>query len=153
MSALASTLATSLRANGPRAGTSRPRQPARRGSAVVTMAKKSKSAIRVVTPGEPEPESPTPLTEEQMNSLPPEMKEKDMWDAEGFDQLGETVKNWGLFFVVFIAVGAGVVAANTYNDGAIGVDFQAYDSPDQAVAAALKEGVVSAEPVLEAPAP
>ena len=46
----------------------------------------------------------------------------------GFGQLGETVKNWGLFFVVFMAVGAGVVAANTYNDGAIGVDFQAYDS-------------------------
>ena len=41
-------------------------------------------------------------------------------------------KNWGLFIVVFMAVGAGVVAANTYNDGAAFVDFQDYDSPDQA---------------------
>ena len=45
-----------------------------------------------------------------------------------------------------------VVAANTYNDGAVGVDFQAYDSPDQAVSAAMKNaGVVSAEAVMEAP--
>ena len=49
------------------------------------------------------------------------------------------MKNWGLFIVVFMAVGAGVVAANTYNDGAAFVDFQDYDSPDQAVAAALKK--------------
>lgn len=47
-----------------------------------------------------------------------------------------------------------VVAANTYNDGAVGVDFQAYDAPDQAVAAAMKNaGVVSAEAVMEAPSP
>jgi hypothetical protein len=45
------------------------------------------------------------------------------------------------------------VAANTYNDGAVGVDFQAYESPDQAVVAAMavKEGTVTAEAVLEAP--
>ena len=112
-----------------------------------------KSAIKVVTPAEPEPEAPTPLTEEQLNSVPPEMLERDIWDAEGFDQLGENVKNWGLFFVVFMAAGAGVVAANTYNDGAVGVDFQAYDSPDQAVVAAMaaKQGAVSAEAVLDAP--
>lgn len=50
----------------------------------------------------------------------------------------------------------GVVAANTYNDGSVGVDFQAYDSPDQAVAAAMKasgSGVVTAEAVMEAPGP
>ena len=41
------------------------------------------------------------------------------------------MKNWGLFIVVFMAVGAGVVAANTYNDGAAFVDFQDYDSRDQ----------------------
>jgi hypothetical protein len=37
---------------------------------------------------------------------------------------------------------------------ALGVDFQAYDSPDQAVVAAMKSsdgGVVSQEVVLEAP--
>ena len=39
----------------------------------------------------------------------------------------------------YMAVGAGVVAANTYNDGAAFVDFQDYDSPDQAIAAALKK--------------
>ena len=39
----------------------------------------------------------------------------------------------------WLFVGAGVVAANTYNDGAAFVDFQDYDSPDQAVAAALKK--------------
>jgi len=52
-----------------------------------------------------------------------------------------------------MAAGAGVVAANTYNDGAVGVDFQAYDSPDQAVVAAMaaKQGAVSAEAVLDAP--
>lgn len=129
---------------------------ARRGFTVVARARKSKSAIRMVTPADPEENAPTPLTEAQMNSLPPEMLEKDLWDGEGFDSLGDTIKNWGLFFVVFAAVGAGVVAANTYNDGAVGVDFQAYESPDQAVAAAMKAneaGVVSAQPMLaEAPA-
>ena len=76
-----------------------------------------------------------------MNSdnLPPEMLEKDPWEGETFEKLGDAVKNWGLFIVVFMAVGAGVVAANTYNDGAAFVDFQDYDSPDQAVAAALKK--------------
>jgi hypothetical protein len=34
-------------------------------------------------------------------------------------KLGDNVKNYGLFFVVFMAVGAGVVAANTYNDGSV----------------------------------
>ena len=106
---------------------------------MVARARKSKSAIRMVTPADPEEDAPTPLTEAQMNSLPPEMLEKDLWDGEGFDSLGDTIKNWGLFFVVFAAVGAGVVAANTYNDGAAFVDFQDYDSPDQAVAAALKK--------------
>jgi len=79
--------------------------------------------------------------DESMNStnLPPEMLRKDIWEGEGMEKLGETVKNWGLFFVVFMAVGAGVVAANTYNDGAAFVDFQDYESPDEAVVAALKK--------------
>jgi hypothetical protein len=121
---------------------------------VVPQAKNNKSAIKVVTPKAPEPEAPTPLTDAQLNSVPPEMLERDFWDAEDFDQLGESVKNWGLFFVVFMAAGAGVVAANTYNDGSVGVDFQAYESPDQAVVAAMSvnnQGVVSAEAVLDAP--
>ena len=132
----------------------RGRGPAtRRGTSVVTQAKKSKSAIKVVTPAAPAPEAPTPLTESQLNSVPPELMKRDIWDEEGFDSLGENVKNWGLFLVVFMACGAGVVAANTYNDGAVGVDFQAYESPDQAVVAAMavKEGTVTAEAVLEAP--
>jgi hypothetical protein len=77
-------------------------------------------------------------------------------DEDGYETLGENVKNYGLFFVVFMAVGAGVVAANTYNDGSVGVDFQAYDSPDQAVTAAIKasdSGYLTAEVVLEAPEP
>lgn len=77
-------------------------------------------------------------------------------DDEGFGKLGDTIKNWGLFFVVFMAVGAGVVAANTYNDGAVGVDFQAYDSPSDAVTGAMKSsgvGMVTAEAVLDAPSP
>ena len=47
---------------------------ATRGRLVVTRAKKS--AIPRV---EPEVDAPTPLTEEQLNSLPPEMLEKDIW--------------------------------------------------------------------------
>ena len=50
------------------------------------------------------------------------MLEKDLWDGEGFDSRGHN-KEPGLFFVVFAAVGAEVVAANTYN-GAVGVDFR-----------------------------
>jgi len=122
----------------------------------VTYAKKSKSAIKVVSPAKKEVEAPTPLSDAQLNSLPPEMMAKDIWDEDGYETLGENVKNYGLFFVVFMAVGAGVVAANTYNDGSVGVDFQAYDSPDQAVTAAIKasdSGYLTAEVVLEAPEP
>ena len=32
-----------------------------------------------------EVEMPTPLTEAQMNSLPPEMQVNDPWDGEGFE--------------------------------------------------------------------
>jgi hypothetical protein len=87
---------------------------------------KSKSAIPRVAGAqpnkrqpkkEPAPEAATPLTEAQMNSLPPEMQAQDRWDDEELDKFGDGIKNWGLFFVVFAAVGAGVVAANTYNDG------------------------------------
>ena len=149
MAVLATTAPRALRAGSALRSTRG--SPVSRGATVVPRAKKS--AIKVVTPAEPEPEAPTPLTDEQLNSLPPEMLERDIWDAEGFDKLGENVKNWGLFFVVFMAAGAGVVAANTYNDGAVGVDFQAYESPDAAVVAAMaaKQGVVAAEAVLDAP--
>lgn len=147
---------TAPRVFHPHAATLRSRgrtAPKQRGAGVVTHAKKSKSAIKVVTPAEPEPEAPTPLTDEQLNSVPPEMMQRDIWDAEGFDQLGENVKNWGLFLVVFMACGAGVVAANTYNDGAVGVDFQAYESPDAAVVAAMavKDGAITAEAMVDAP--
>ena len=50
---------------------------ATRGRLVVTRAKKS--AIPRV---EPEVDAPTPLTEAQLNSLPPEMLEKDIWAGQ-----------------------------------------------------------------------
>ena len=53
------------------------------------------------------------------------------------------------------AVGAGVVAANTYSDGAIGVEFQDFQEPDKAVAAGQKaidaDAAVTSEQVLDAP--
>ena len=53
-------------------------------------------------------------------------------------KLGNAIYNYALLAVVVAAVGAGVVAANTYNDGAVNVDFQDYDSPEQAVVAAVR---------------
>lgn len=51
----------------------------RRATSVVTHAKRSKSAI---PRAEPEADVPTPLTEEQLSSLPPEMLEKDIWAGD-----------------------------------------------------------------------
>ena len=74
---------------------------------------KSKSAIPRVAGAqpkkgqpkkEPAPEAATPLTEAQMNNLPPEMQAQDRWDDEELDKFGDGIKNWGLFFVVFAAV-------------------------------------------------
>ena len=147
-----STLATAA-ATAPRASLSR--RPSRAAAAMPRPRPRGVSAIarakKVKIPA-PDPDAPTPLSEEQLARLPEVMLEKDPWDGDVFEKLGDVVKNWGLFFVVVFAVGAGVVAANTYNDGAVGVDFQAYDEPGQAVYAAMKgAGVGNAGGAGEAP--
>jgi hypothetical protein len=87
--------------------------------------------------------SATPIDSSKV-SVPKVMQEKDFWDDEMFESVGNTVGKWGLVIVAVFAAISGIIASKTYNDGAVEVDFTAYDSPEQAVAASVR---VAAAPV------
>ena len=71
------------------------------------------------------------------------------------DSLQRTGEGGGVALLTAVVVNCGVFGSMCVCPCSSGVDFQSYDSPDQAVAAAMKasgSGVVSAEAVVEAPA-
>lgn len=109
-----------------------------------TTCKAKKSAITptvVSKGGKPSastaPETPTPLTEAQRNSLPPEMLKDDPWESENFDSIGNAAQ-YALLVIGLVGAVAGFIATSTYNDGAVEVDFQSYSSPEEAVASSIR---------------
>ena len=79
----------------------------------------------------------TPIDSSKV-SVPKVMQEKDFWDDEIFESVGNTVGKWGLIIVVVFGAISGIIASRTYNDGAVQVDFTSYDSPEEAVAASVR---------------
>ena len=61
-----------------------------------------------------------------------------MWEGEQFDTLGKAAGQFVLAAAVLGGVAAGIVASSSYNEGAVGVDFQEGGVPQEAVAKALK---------------
>ena len=105
------------------------------------MAKKqSWTAREIQTQNEKQKEiesSATPIDSSKV-SVPKVMQEKDFWDDEIFESVGNTVGKWGLIIVVVFGAISGIIASKTYNDGAVQVDFTSYDSPEEAVAASVR---------------
>lgn len=60
----------------------------------------------------------------------------DFWEGEQFETLGTAARAALAAVAVFALIAAGY-ASSSYNDGAVGVDFQAAASPQEAVANAL----------------
>ena len=87
--------------------------------------------------------SATPIDSSKI-TVPKVMQEKDFWDDEMFESVGDVVGKWGLVLVAVFAAISGIIASKTYNEGAVEVDFTAYDSPEEAVAASVR---VAAAPV------
>ncbi|CAL6362969.1 unnamed protein product [Bathycoccus prasinos] len=87
--------------------------------------------------------SATPIDSSKI-TVPKVMQEKDFWDDEMFESVGNVVGKWGLVLVAVFAAISGIIASKTYNEGAVEVDFTAYDSPEEAVAASVR---VAAAPV------
>jgi len=63
--------------------------------------------------------------------------EPDFWEGEKWENFG-TVAQFAGTIIAVLAVGVGFFAANSYNDGAVPVDFQAADSPATAVQIAFE---------------
>jgi transcription antitermination factor NusA-like protein len=107
----------------------------------VNMAKKQTWTAREVTKdrevSKELKERATVIDENRKVSIPKVMREKDFWDDEQYEKIGTTVGKWGLVIVAIASAFAGIVASRTYNEGAIEVDFNAYDSPTEAVAASV----------------
>lgn len=129
--------------------------PSRRST--LARAKKQSTTPRIVSERgrrvetSPADEKPTPLSEEKLRSLPPEMLRDDPWANESFDALGN-VASGGLIVVAVIAAIAGAYATSTYNEGAVEVDFQSYASPEEAVADSLRRvNAVERARAVEAP--
>jgi hypothetical protein len=61
-----------------------------------------------------------------------------MWEGEQFDTLGKAAGQFVLAAAVLGGLAAGIVASSSYNEGAVGVDFQEGGVPQEAVAKALK---------------
>lgn len=139
-----------------------PRVANRRASTTTTRAAKKKQSVQprvISTDGRPasggqrrngEDDVATPLSEAQKNSLPPEMLESDPWESESFDGLGQAAQ-YALVAIGIVGAGAGLIATSTYNEGAVEVDFQSYESPEKAVADAIQR--VNAAAQMQAPTP
>lgn len=124
------------------------KQTNRRGQLLkANMAKKqSWTAREIQTKDEKQKEienSATPIDDSKI-TVPKVMQEKDFWDDEMFESVGNVVGKWGLVLVAVFAAISGIIASKTYNEGAVEVDFTAYDSPEEAVAASVR---VAAAPV------
>ena len=78
----------------------------------------------------------TPIDESRV-SVPKVMQKDDFWDNDNFESFGKYAGKFGLVFVALAVVITGIVASQTYNEGAVEVDFKAYDSPEEAVAASM----------------
>lgn len=141
----------------PRVGVVAPR----RASTTTTRAAKKKQSVQprvISTDGRPATggqrkdtdDVATPLSEAQKNSLPPEMLESDPWESESFDGLGQAAQ-YALVAIGIVGAGAGLIATSTYNEGAVEVDFQSYESPEKAVADAIQR--VNAAAQMQAPTP
>ena len=61
-----------------------------------------------------------------------------MWEGEQYEALGQGVGKFVLGAAILGGVAAGIVASSSYNEGAVGVDFQEGGVPQEAVAKALK---------------
>lgn len=133
----------------------------RRASTTTTRAAKKKQSVQprvISTDGRPATggqrkdtdDVATPLSEAQKNSLPPEMLESDPWESESFDGLGQAAQ-YALVAIGIVGAGAGLIATSTYNEGAVEVDFQSYESPEKAVADAIQR--VNAAAQMQAPTP
>lgn len=133
----------------------------RRASTTTTHAAKKKQSVQprvISTDGRPATggqrkdtdDVATPLSEAKKNSLPPEMLESDPWESESFDGLGQAAQ-YALVAIGIVGAGAGLIATSTYNEGAVEVDFQSYESPEKAVADAIQR--VNAAAQMQAPTP
>ena len=69
-------------------------------------------------------------------SVPP----PDIWEDPKFENLGQ-IAYYGVFIVAGLGAIAGAVASSFYNEGAVGVDFKAAATPEEAVSKAIKASI------------
>lgn len=69
---------------------------------------------------------------------PPNVPEKDFWENENFDIIGQVAPFAGIL-IAALGVAVGFFASSTYNEGSVPVDFSGLDSPADAVMQALEK--------------